>query len=630
MQQSNHYPLHLLRGPLYVLLVLLSTAYGATKMFSILQVSDNNILNVGILLLFSLCFAWISTAFWGSLFGAILFFTGRDPLTLQSLKTLNENIGNEDIYDKTALVMPIYNEDTDRVMAGVEATLRSLENSPYQRFFDFYLLSDTTDEQIAIREATAWKILKKRLSRLRMNFFYRRRDRNLHRKVGNIADFCKRWGHHYEHMIVLDADSIMGEDAIISLVRKMQNNPEVGLIQTLPRPVRQKTFFGRFLQFSGELYTPILATGNCFWQTNTGNYWGHNAIIRTKAFIECCGLPTLVGRPPFGGEILSHDFVEAALLKRGGWQVITSLERVESYEEVPSNIIDFIIRDRRWAQGNIQHLKLLPVKGLHWISRIHMLFGAMSYISSLLWLIMIVLSTIAAILIAIDSNEFFSQPYQLFPNWRVFDSALIYSLFTQTVIFLLFPKFLSLAFAFFKEPEVFGGRIKLVMSALLEIFLSIIIAPIMMTFHAYVVIFTIIGKKVTWNSQPRNGRAIPWREAFGYTFFASTCGLVWGGLSFFYAPAYFWWMLPVLLGLVFAAPIVRYSGSFEIGEKLKTWGLLLTPSEQEPSTTLSIVDLVIGRYHQGFLPTDYTKSPRALTRPLPEESYNRMPVQPLR
>ena len=140
------------------------------------------------------------------------------------------------------------------------------------------------------------------------------------------------------------------------MVRAMQANPRTGLIQTIPIPVRQTTFFGRFVQFAAVLYSPMLATGLAFWQTDAANYWGHNAIIRMRAFIDHCGLPTLPGKAPFGGDILSHDFVEAALLRRAGWDVFLLADLEGSYEEVPCNIIDYAKGDRRWVQGNIQHL----------------------------------------------------------------------------------------------------------------------------------------------------------------------------------------------------------------------------------------------------------------------------------
>lgn len=633
-KQLRAFPLQRLRAPIYCLLVLLTTTYGSVMMMDIINMNEANVLDYTILVLFTVCFGWISTAFWSALMGFFLIAFNRDPISLRPLRASNNTLQSVEIEQRTAIVMPVYNEDTERVMAGIEATLRSLAATDQQDHFDFYLLSDTTNKVIAEAEKQAWSTLKQRLSRLNINLFYRRRDKNSHRKVGNIADFCTRWGGHYEYMIVLDADSIMNGDALVSLVQRMTINPNAGLIQTVPVPVRQETFFGRFLQFSSELYCPLLATGNSFWQSDTGNYWGHNAIIRTQAFIDCCGLPTLIGPPPFGGEILSHDFVEAALLKRGGWQVLTITERVHSYEEVPSNIIDFITRDRRWAQGNIQHLGLLKVKGFHWISRLHMSFGAMAYLSSFFWLIMLTLATIDAVLTALNSNQFFTQPYQLFPNWKIVNPQLIYSLFGLTAALLLTPKLLSLLLTLVKGARIFGGRIRLLISALLEIIIAVIIAPVMMVFHAYVVVCTLIGAEVTWNTQARNGRNISWYEAFKCTAIVTLCASIWGTLSYFYTDNFFWWLLPVLVGLVLAAPIVRYSGSFSLGKALRNWGLLITPSESETPEVLLNVDEYAAFYHvpSQSLKIENTPLVAAKEEPikkLPQEIYSKMPIQQL-
>jgi membrane glycosyltransferase len=341
--------------------------------------------------LFSITFCWISVAFWSAACGFVLQILQRDPLTLAPLNPDRYRV--QPITTRTAVVMPVYNEETQRVIAGFEATLRSLVATGEGKHFDFYLLSDTTDAEVAQAELDAWQQLSARLGDLHQQIYYRRREKNTARKVGNLADFCQRWGSKYTQMIVLDADSIMTGDCLLQMVRAMQANPRAGLIQTVPIPVRQTTFFGRFVQFASVLYSPMLATGLCFWQTDTANYWGHNAIIRVRAFIDYCGLPSLPGKAPFGGDILSHDFVEAAMLRRARWDVFLLADLDGSYEEVPCNIIDYAKRDRRWVQGNIQHLGLLRIAGLHAISRLHFLLGAIAYISSLVWLAMLVLST---------------------------------------------------------------------------------------------------------------------------------------------------------------------------------------------------------------------------------------------
>ncbi|MBB1341676.1 glucans biosynthesis glucosyltransferase MdoH, partial [Pseudoalteromonas sp. SR45-6] len=571
---------------LFSLLVLAISAYGMWIMFDILNSNGMTPLEYALLALFSITFTWIVTAFCSGCMGFILQLFRIDPLTLTRQKAIE--IDQQALSKtRTAVVMPIYNEDTQRVIAGFEVSLRSLIKTGQFAHFDFYLLSDTQDKEIANNELKAWHALTERLGDFAKQTFYRRREDNKHRKVGNLTDFCERWGSKYEHMIVLDADSIMTGQCMLELTSSMINNPQAGLIQTIPIPVRQDTFFGRFLQFASVLYSPMLATGSAFWQTNHANYWGHNAVIRVKAFIDCCGLPVLKGNAPFGGEILSHDFVEASLLHRSGWDVLLLSDIQGSYEEVPSNILDYAIRDRRWVQGNIQHLGLLPASGLKIISKLHFLLGATAYISSLIWLSMLVLSTIDAVTRALNSNVYFNQAYQLFPTWQIAKTELINSLLFVTIVLLLLPKLMGIIVTLIHRNKQFGGSFKLILGSIIETVFAIIIAPLMMVFHSYFVVCVFLGKKVTWDAQPRSGRMVPWQEAIGYTLLSTLIALAWGGIAYYFTPVFFWWLSPILVGLILAAPIVRYSSSIGLGVKLRKMGIFICPSEVDNNDTLA-------------------------------------------
>lgn len=571
---------------LFSLLVLAISAYGMWIMFDILNSNGMTPLEYALLALFSITFTWIVTAFCSGCMGFILQLFRIDPLTLTRQKAIE--IDQQALSKtRTAVVMPIYNEDTQRVIAGFEVSLRSLIKTGQFAHFDFYLLSDTQDKEIANNELKAWYALTERLGDFAKQTFYRRREDNKHRKVGNLTDFCERWGSKYEHMIVLDADSIMTGQCMLELTSSMINNPQAGLIQTIPIPVRQDTFFGRFLQFASVLYSPMLATGSAFWQTNHANYWGHNAVIRVKAFIDCCGLPVLKGNAPFGGEILSHDFVEASLLHRSGWDVLLLSDIQGSYEEVPSNILDYAIRDRRWVQGNIQHLGLLPASGLKIISKLHFLLGATAYISSLIWLSMLVLSTIDAVTRALNSNVYFNQAYQLFPTWQIAKTELINSLLFVTIVLLLLPKLMGIIVTLIHRNKQFGGSFKLILGSIIETVFAIIIAPLMMVFHSYFVVCVFLGKKVTWDAQPRSGRMVPWQEAIGYTLLSTLIALAWGGIAYYFTPVFFWWLSPILVGLILAAPIVRYSSSIGLGVKLRKMGIFICPSEVDNNDTLA-------------------------------------------
>ncbi|PWS53589.1 glucans biosynthesis glucosyltransferase MdoH [Pseudoalteromonas sp. meg-B1] len=579
-------PFKTLRVWLFAIAAIGLSGYGISIMFEILNSNGMTLLEYALLALFSITFAWIVTAFCSGCIGFILQLLRIDPLTLKRIKPVS--INNEALsQQKTAVVMPIYNEDTHRVIAGFEVSLQSLKATGQLKHFDFYLLSDTQDATIASNELSAWHALCERLGDTAKQIFYRRREDNKHRKVGNLTDFCERWGSQYEHMIVLDADSVMTGQCMLELTTSMLNNPQAGLIQTIPIPVRQDTFFGRFLQFASILYSPMLATGSAFWQTDKANYWGHNAIIRVSAFIDCCGLPTLKGKAPFGGEILSHDFVEASLLHSENWDVLLLADIEGSYEEVPSNILDYAVRDRRWVQGNIQHLGLLSSAKLKLMSKLHFLLGATAYISSLIWLSMLALSTIDAVTRALNSDVYFNRAYQLFPTWQIAKTDLIDSLLYLTIIILLLPKLMGVIVTLVHRKQRFGGALKLILGSIIETIFAIIVAPLMMVFHAYFVVCVFLGKKVKWDAQPREGRMVPWKEAFGYTLFSSLVAIVWGSVAYYFTPVFFWWLSPILLGLILAAPIVRYSSSIKLGIKLRQWGIFLCPSEVNDDATLA-------------------------------------------
>jgi len=585
-------PARRLRRWAFFALVLATTAAGAYMMFDILRAGGSiTELDIAILSLFAVTFAWIAVAFWSAVAGFLLQLLGLDPQSLRWQRAPTDS--QSAISARTAIVMPIYHEDPQCVCAGLEATYRSIKRTGQLERFHFFVLSDSTDEAVARAEENAWNALRRRL-KASNNLFYRRRAKNEGRKAGNIAEFCRRWGGAYDFMIVLDADSVMTGDAVLALVRLMESNPAAGLIQTVPIPARQDTLFGRLLQFASCLYSPMLAAGQSFWQTDTANYWGHNAIIRIEAFAQSCGLPELPGKPPLGGEILSHDFVEAGLLRRAGWHVYVRPDIKGSYEEVPSNILDYAQRDRRWAQGNLQHLKLLGARGLHPVSRLHFLLGATAYLSSLLWLLMLACSTVDAVARALTANRFFDAGYQLFPNWPVVKTGLIFSLLTITIAMLLLPKLFGVLLCLLQRERrrQFGGAARLVGGAILETLFSVLIAPLMMTFHAYFVVSILIGHKVSWGPQNRDGRHLHWWESVRRTWLGTAVGILWGGVTLHWAPLFFWWLSPVLFGLLAAAPLVRWSSSSSYGIMLKRRRLLAVPSETAtPAALRNLVGL---------------------------------------
>jgi membrane glycosyltransferase len=374
------------RRSLFFGLTFLTSLVAGFLMLDILKANGQTLLNILALPLFFVLFTWISGAFWAAVIGFVVRLIGHDSAVLQPPRAAPQALQG-----RTAIVTPIHNEDTARVFAGADAIWSSLQQQSSAHSFDYFILSDSRDPGIAAAEELAWRALVARRGAAG-RLFYRRRSDNSGRKSGNIADFVRNWGGAYDYMIVLDADSIMSGAALVSMVQLMDAHPDVGIIQTLPLLAGRDTLFARMLQFAVRLNGSMLASGLAFWQLGESNYWGHNAILRLRPFAQHCALPRLPGGRPFGGEILSHDIVEAAFMRRAGYKVWLVPDIAGSWEEVPSNVIDYAARDRRWAQGNLQHVGVMPLRGLHWLSRLHLLTGILSYATSPLWLLVLILS----------------------------------------------------------------------------------------------------------------------------------------------------------------------------------------------------------------------------------------------
>jgi membrane glycosyltransferase len=574
-----------LRRALFFGLVAATVIPGAVMMTLVLQVAGMGPFQWAILLLFLVTFAWIAVSFWTAAAGFVLRVLRLDPLSLRRLSGSVADSGLARLPTRcTAIVVPIYNEDPARVVNGVEATCQSLLATGQGAAFDLFLLSDSNDRAVISAEEETVRGLQARMPGT-VRTHYRRRPANIGRKAGNIADFCQRWGSRYEYMLVLDADSVMEGATLVELVRLMEANPRTGLIQTMPLPVRQQSLFGRFQQFANAVHGPMLASGLSFWQGDAGNYWGHNAIIRIRPFMDHCDLPLLPGNPPLGGEILSHDFVEAALLRRGGWDVWLLTHLGGSYEELPANLIDYAKRDRRWAQGNLQHLRLLAAPGLHGVSRLHLLFGAVAYLASLFWLLMLAAGTGAAIA-ASSALEGNGHGLVIPESLRM---PIAHALLGVTLVLLLLPKMLGVGLAAFSRAAAFGGVRRLVSSGAIETVFSVLIAPLMMAFHSLFVGAVVLGRNVNWAAQPREGRVVAWAEAWRRTgIFVAAAGS-WAGLVAWLAPGFFWWLVPVLGSLLLAPALVHWSSSKRAGAWMRRRGLLLDPLEVAPSPVLEML-----------------------------------------
>ena len=563
------------------------SCWGIYEMYSVLALGELIFVENLVLVLFALTFSWITVAFAGSIIGFFKVIAQHKPLDEEPVA----------LTKRTAVLMPTYNEQPGRIFSAIETMAKAIQAQGEGAAFDWFVLSDTTDVEVAIAEEVALQTLRHRLGS-EVNVYYRRRVKNEAKKAGNVADFCKRWGGAYDHLLVLDADSLMEAKTMITLARRMEADPDAGLIQTIPQLINGTTLMARIQQFATRVYGPVVGSGLAWWTAKEGNFWGHNAIIRTEAFMSAAGLPHLRGKPPFGGHILSHDFVEAALIRRAGWSVVIASDLDGSYEESPPSIIDLAVRDRRWCQGNLQHACVIGGSGLHWVSRSHLATGIMSYLSSPLWLLLILAGMALALQAQYIRPEYFSDEYSLFPTWPVIDAARALMLFLFTMGILFAPKVLGII-AFLVNAEQrkrAGGTLRVLISFVVEIILSALVAPIMMLIHSGAVLSILIGRDAGWNPQRRDDGSLPLKDVIYRHRWHMVMGVILTAFAALNSMSLLAWLAPAVAGLLLAVPVSVITSSWSIGEKAKRWGILKTPEEGVPPAIFTAFEQTLKVY----------------------------------
>ena len=573
------------RRILLLFLVIAPTVFFTGYLVYLLPGHGGTLLELLIVMVFTILFIWISMGFWTAVVGFVILLCRPDQSALPVVHTATPATTGPRA--RTALIMPICNESTHRVFAGIGAVYQSLEKLDSLTDFDFFILSDTSYPDTWVEEEWCWYKLCHLLNAYG-KIFYRRRRFNRKRKSGNIADFCRRWGRNYRYMIVLDADSVMTGSTLVRMVEIMERNDQVGILQTVPMGVGRDSLFARLQQFSNNLYGPMFAAGLHFWQLGDAHFWGHNAIIRVEPFMKHCDLPRLSGKPPLGGEILSHDFVEAALMRRAGWAVWLACNLEGSYEEVPPAFLDDLKRDRRWCQGNLQHLRLLFIKGLCPAHRAMFFNGAMAYLSAVFWFLFLVLGTTAAFHHALGNPVYFTEGKSLFPAWPVWHPERSLIVLVATIVILFLPKVLAILLTLLKKVGSghCGGALTLVLSMFLEMIFSALFAPTRMLLHCKFVVLTLLGRPVSWGTQSREDKGTSWRDALTVHWAGTALGLVWGLVTFVVSRTYFWWTTPVLAGLILSIPLSVWSSRRGAGRAFLRWRLLLIPEELNPPQEL--------------------------------------------
>ncbi|MDO9259431.1 MAG: glucans biosynthesis glucosyltransferase MdoH [Polaromonas sp.] len=563
------------RRAVFVLLTVLSTVL-ATSLFADMQPDyDSAWLQYGQLVLFALLSAWVVTGFMTAMMG--FYVTIRGDKHALSAKNVQHHALDD--ATRTAIIMPICNEDVRTVFAGLRATCESVAATGHVKAFDVFVLSDTSHPATQKAERAAWEELRTQLAaqpdQPRIEVYYRLRKRRTDRKAGNVADFCRRWAKDYRYMVVLDADSVMSGDCLVAMVKLMEANPSAGIIQTATQAIGHVTLHARAQQFASRVTGRLFTLGMQFWQMGESHYWGHNAIIRIEPFMQHCALAHIKGTGGMSGSIMSHDFVEAALMRRAGYHVWLVADLVGSYEQQPPDLLAELQRDRRWCQGNLQNSRLIAEPGIHPVHRSMFGTGAMAYLSAPLWLCFLTLGT-----------ALWLSGTPMVSDWTLLPGELL-TLWAWTLSMLFLPRLLGIAAVLIKrQQQAYGGTASLLRSALLETLIALLQAPIRMLAHSLFVLVALTGLKLEWKSPPREAAAVPWRIALQQLApMSAVIVLLAAGITLIDASALVW-LLPVGLPLLLAIPMTVLTSKVGVGTAMRTNNYLLIPEETRSPAVL--------------------------------------------
>jgi membrane glycosyltransferase len=538
--------------------VNLLSGFGTYVYYEFLTFRQFGLIDFFLLVTFSTLFLHLSYGASIAFFGFIQCILGGDKLGCRITESDLENISLKHL--SVAIVIPIFNENSIEVYKRIARMFTDLKKYSDHKSFDFFILSDSNDISVWLKEETEFISLLK-ITQGWKSIYYRRRKSNTNGKSGNISDFCRRFGRNYRYMLVLDADSYMDAKGIVLLTKKMEIEPTIGILQTNPIIYNTRTLFQNIFKKSQSLYSEYYLAGANYWQMNSSSFWGHNAIIRLDPFIAHCALPKLPKFGAVGGKILSHDTIEAALIRRSGFSVRFTLDQIGSYEEHPPTWMEALQRDQRWCQGNIQHFWFLGANELNMHSKISILLGIFSYVSSAMWLLFILFSS----LLYLADLRFFrlafnSQDFDLIFKEIYLQKALQLQLITLAMLFV--PKAIAFLIDFILPKRIGNSRILTLNFFMLESLVSFLMAPTNMIMHAQFLVFTLIGKKVIWNNQKRSiKKRLDFRTAFSNFKIPVTLGVFVPIFLFRLEPSLFYWLSPIWVSWL-ASPFLAMITSF--------------------------------------------------------------------
>jgi membrane glycosyltransferase len=564
------------RRVLFVLLVIATIIGMLWLMTQALSPGGIGWLDSAILIAFALVLPWIAVGFWNASIGWLIQTFSLDPIGAVHIGAVRP-LPHEPITVSTALLLCIRNEMPARLVRNLESLIKGLVANQTNGQFHVYVLSDTTDERIAEQEAMAFEQVAATWQD-RVSLTYRRREVNTGYKAGNIADFCARWGAQHEFALVLDADSLMSATAVERLVRVMQVNPRLGILQGLVVGLPSGSAFTRLFQFGMRLGMRSYTLGSAWWQGDCGPYWGHNAVIRLAPFIADCELPVLQGRDGQAVHILSHDQVEAVLMRRAGYEVRVYPLEDESYEENPPTLIDFIGRDLRWCAGNMQYLSLLSLPGLKFTSRVQLCLAILMFTGAPAWaLLMGAFVALVSLSPAIDA---------------VIDPFYGIGLLVSVLLMSLLPKIVSAVhvLSVAQSRRSFGGTVRFVVGFFVEMIFSFLITPILWVSQTIFLTGLLFGKRMTWAPQNRDSHSVSWRDAARMFGLHTVIGLLLAWPLVLTHPSFLWIAAIYIGGLWVSIPLTVISARPELGAWMRAARWLSIPEEITPPKFLQDMD----------------------------------------
>ena len=534
-----------------------------------------------LLLFFALTMPWSVIGFWNATIGFLIMRFARDPveLVVPSVAGLR---GEEPIVASTAITIFVRNEPPERVIRNLDAMMREIELSGAANRFHLYVLSDTGHADIAVLEESGFDALAARW-RDRIPVTYRRRAVNTAFKAGNFWDFCERWGSQHEFAVTLDTDSFMTAAAIMRMVRVMQADPQLGILQGLVVGLPSTSAFARIFQFGMRLGMRSWTIGSAWWQSDCGPYWGHNAIIRIAPFVQHCHITKLPDDGLFGGvlggHVLSHDQIEAALMRRAGYHVRVLPEEDLGWEENPPTLIEFIRRDQRWCQGTLQYGYFLFTPGLKPVGRFQLAFAMLMFLGSPAWIGLLIVGTLA--LAAAPTAADFIRPGA--------GHALL-----AIVLFMWFAPKIATVIDVLTRPKLryaFGGTARFLASVLTETVFFILLSPIMWVCHTLFLAGLPFGRVIGWIGQVREDHTVPWSQALQQLWPHTALGFASLGLVAATHPSAIPYALLLAGGPALAMPLAVFTARPALGGWLSRIGIGRLPEETAPPVALTALAL---------------------------------------